>query len=148
MVDFFERINIERISLEDAESRLVKFRNLLHLLVKMATLKRFYEEKKAEVLKYAKSLFEGQKLIYSGFIDSIFDKKSCDEHNGSEEGYSRVFSDDDDDNNEFYTLKETLRDVPNVESEESAEQSRNQSAKELKILTPQQMLSRLPISLD
>ena len=34
-----------------------------------------------------------------------------------------------------------------LESEESAEQRRNQQGKDLKILTPNQMLSRLPSSL-
>ena len=38
-------------------------------------------------------------------------------------------------------------DMPELESEESAEQTRNQQGKGLKILTPNQMLSRLPISL-
>ena len=37
--------------------------------------------------------------------------------------------------------------MPELESEESAAERRNQSPKELKILTPDQMLSRLPISL-
>ena len=37
--------------------------------------------------------------------------------------------------------------MPDLESEESAEQRRKQEAKGLKILTPQQMLTRLPISL-
>ena len=37
--------------------------------------------------------------------------------------------------------------VPELESEESAEERRNQQGKGLKILTPNQMLSRLPISL-
>ena len=37
--------------------------------------------------------------------------------------------------------------MPELESEESAEQTRNQQGKGLKILTPNQMLSRLPISL-
>ena len=37
--------------------------------------------------------------------------------------------------------------IPELESEESAEQRRNQPGKGLKILTPNQMLSRLPISL-
>ena len=36
-------------------------------------------------------------------------------------------------------------DMPNLESEEPAEQRRKQKGQELKILTPQQMLSRLPI---
>ena len=38
-------------------------------------------------------------------------------------------------------------DMPELESEESAEQKRNKEGKGLKILTPNQMLSRLPISL-
>ena len=38
-------------------------------------------------------------------------------------------------------------DMPELENEESAEQRRNEREQGLKILTPQQMLSRLPISL-
>ena len=38
-------------------------------------------------------------------------------------------------------------DMPELESEESAAQNRNQQGKGLKILAPNQMLSRLPISL-
>ena len=38
--------------------------------------------------------------------------------------------------------------IPDLESEESAAQRRNQSGRGLKILTPNQMLSRLPISLS
>ena len=37
--------------------------------------------------------------------------------------------------------------MPDLESEESAAQTRNQQGKGLKILTPNQMLNRLPISL-
>ena len=37
--------------------------------------------------------------------------------------------------------------IPELESEESAAQRRNQQGKGLKILTPNQMLSRLPITL-
>ena len=42
--------------------------------------------------------------------------------------------------------KPDTTDMPELESEESAEQRRNQSGEDLKILTPNQMLSRLPIS--
>ena len=38
-------------------------------------------------------------------------------------------------------------DIPDSESEESAAKRRNQPGRELKILTPNQILSRLPISL-
>ena len=37
--------------------------------------------------------------------------------------------------------------MPELESEESAAEKRNQEGKELKILTPDQMVSRLPILL-
>ena len=38
-------------------------------------------------------------------------------------------------------------DMPELEREESAEERRNQQGKGLKILTPSQVLGRLPISL-
>ena len=38
-------------------------------------------------------------------------------------------------------------DMPDLENEKSATEKRNQQGQELKILTPNQMLSRLPISL-
>ena len=40
------------------------------------------------------------------------------------------------------------RDMPELESEESAAKRRNQQGQGLKILTPDQMLSRLPITLS
>ena len=43
--------------------------------------------------------------------------------------------------------EETPRNMPNLESEESAAQNRKQKAQGLRILTPQQMLRKLPISL-
>ena len=44
-------------------------------------------------------------------------------------------------------LKTDITDMLELECEESAAQRRNQSAKGLKILTPDQIFSRLPISL-
>ena len=43
--------------------------------------------------------------------------------------------------------EETLRDMPELETEEEATQRSNQRGQGLKMLTPEQMLSRLPISL-
>ena len=49
---------------------------------------------------------------------------------------------------EFYTPEEIPRVMPDLESEESAEQRRrNREGQGLKILTPDQMLSSLPITL-
>ena len=47
----------------------------------------------------------------------------------------------------FEDEERTPRDMPDLETEESAAQSRNQKGQGLKILTPQQVLSRVPISL-
>ena len=44
------------------------------------------------------------------------------------------------------TPKTKESDMPNLESEESVAQRRNQPGRGLKVLTPNQMLSRLPIS--
>ena len=70
--------------------------------------------------------------------------------------------DDDNDDDEYYTPRElktirelshseneeeTPRDMPDLETETFAAERREQSARGLKILTSQQMLSRLPISL-
>ena len=48
----------------------------------------------------------------------------------------------------FEDKEEIRRDMPDLESAESAKQRRKQKGQGLKILTPQQMLSRLPISLS
>ena len=48
---------------------------------------------------------------------------------------------------EFYTPEEAPRDMSSLESEESAKNRRNQRETGLKILPPDQMLSRLPIIL-
>ena len=53
---------------------------------------------------------------------------------------------DDETDDETYEEPDTT-DMPELESEKSAEQRRKQEGQGLKILTPQQMLSRLSISL-
>ena len=47
----------------------------------------------------------------------------------------------------FENEEDTLRDIPDLESEESTAQRRNQRGQGLKILTLQQMLSRLSVSI-
>ena len=83
-------------------------------------------------------------MIYSGFIDKTFSEHFTGNRSGGEEMYSKIFDDDNDGDDEFCTPKETPRDImPDLESEESAEQRRKQKGQGLKILTPQQMLSGL-----
>ena len=72
--EIFQRINSERITLKDAESMLIWFRNELHLLKNTTARKNTYIEKKSKVLKNAEVLFNGQKLICNRFMDSMFGK--------------------------------------------------------------------------
>ena len=44
----------------------------------------------------------------------------------------------------FYASRERPRDIPGLESEESAAQRENQTGHGIKVLTPSQVLSRLP----
>ena len=55
--------------------------------------------------------------------------------------------DEDEEDNESADEQPDTTDMRDLESDESAEQTRKQKGHGLKILTPQQMLSRLPISL-
>ena len=64
-------------------------------------------------------MHEGQKLIYNAFMDGIFD--SSDIHTcGREEDFSEKYKDDDDDD------EWVPKDMPDLESKESAEKRRNQ----------------------
>ena len=123
------------------------------MLTSIIASQKSYKEKKTEVLENADLLLKGQKWIYSGFMNGIFD--SSDMHtSGREEDFSEKYNDDDDDDDDDdaddddddeFAISKGLgpRDMSDLESEESTEQRRNG----LKILTPDQMLSRLPISL-
>ena len=82
-------------------------------------------------------MLEGQKLIYIGFADDIIDHNNI-HRLGREEKLSDKYNDEEIDTSDY--------DLSILQSEESAEQ-RNQEGKELKILTPNQMLSRLPMTL-
>ena len=116
-----------------------------YMLTSIIASQKSYKEKRTEVLENADLLLKGQKWIYSGFMNGIFD--SSDMHtSGREEDFSEKYNDDDDDDDDDeFSISKGLgpRDMSDLESEESTEQRRNG----LKILTPDQMLSRLPISL-
>ena len=74
-------------------------------------------------------------------VDAIFTGKSKSV-GVDNEGSFEIFEEKQESDKEPVTT-----DMPELESEESAAERRNQPGKGLKILTPDQMLSRLPISL-
>ena len=94
-------------------------------------------------------------MIFNAFKDKIFP-------GGSDNDFSDAGREEDESDDEFYTPRElktilefpdfkneeeTPADMPELENEESASQRRKTKGQGLKILTPQQMLTRLPISL-
>ena len=114
--------------------------------------------KQTNVLLNAVNLYNGRNKIIKLFKDNAispsmyaYDAES-DAVEESEEGFDKSIgervklrrqkADDKADNQQPDTT-----DMPDLESEESAEQRRKQKGQGLKILTSQQMLSRLPISL-
>ena len=93
-------------------------------------------KEKDNTLKSAKKLFTIRKKIINAFSEGIFPYI---------DGFQVEKESDDESTSENEEMDTTI--MPELESEESAEQRRNQQGKGLKILTPNQMLNRLPISL-
>ena len=144
MAELFQKIKFENIALEDVEPILIEFGHEFNSLKNTTARKQIYKDKKAGVLKSAESLLKGQKLIYSGFMDNIFSRG--DEFSAPKEVTPKSDTSDFGISELLENEKETLRDMPELKSEESASQRRNQRRQGVKILTPQQMLSRLPTS--
>ena len=92
-------------------------------------------------MKSAKKLFFIREEIVNAFKKGIFpyiDGFQVEKERDEETDVER----DEDTDEEMDTIIK-----PELESEESAAEKRNQQGKGIKILTPNQMLSRLPISL-
>ena len=133
MADLFPKKNkFEKITLGDAELKLVELNYQLNSLENTIARKQTYKDKKAKVLKNAKSLFEGQKLIYSGFIDKTFTigdefstpKPVTPRDKIPDIGIREILGDEE----------ETPIDMLDLETEESAEERRNQRGQDNKCL--------------
>ena len=94
-------------------------------------------KEKDDTLKSAKKLLIIRKKIINAFSEGIFPNI---------DGF-QVEKETDEDTDEETDEEMDTTIMPELESEESAAERRNQQGKGLKILTPNQMLSRLPISL-
>ena len=98
-----------------------------------------HRKKMVNIFKQLKEIFSGSKRNNKTYFktgDKTDDKTDDDKTDDDETDYDEA-------NDE----KPNTTDMPALESEESAEQRRNQTGQGQKILTPDQMLSRLPISL-
>ena len=85
-----------------------------------------------------------KKLFNKKIIRSDSDQLDIEEHEGSIAERTKLRRET---SAEQPNEQPDTTDMPELESEESAKQRRNQQGKGLKILTPNQMLSRLPIFL-
>ena len=82
--------------------------------------------------------------------DKIDDDKTSDKTDDKTDDDKNDDKTDDDDETDYDEIDDEQPDTTNMsdlETEESAEQRRNKTEQGLKILTPDQMLSRLPITL-
>ena len=91
-------------------------------------------ESRKEVLENAKRLYTIRNEIIEAFKDCTFFMP--------EEAVYKYKTKDNEDNKQLGTIG-----MPDLETEESAEQRRNKKGQGIKILTPEQMVSRLPIFL-
>ena len=152
--ELFKATYYRNLKIEDAERKQDEFMVVLDALDKYKRRKPDYETPIKNILINSKKFYDGTEMIINAFKNKIF--PLC-----SEDFPEYKDRDEDESNDEFYTPREleaipelsnfeneeeTLRDIPDLESEESAAQRRNQRGQGLKILTPSQMLSRPPIS--
>ena len=79
-------------------------------------------------------------------VNEIFTRKS-ESVEVNEKGDLEIFKEKSDTGKQKSDKQPDTTDMPELESEESAAERRNQQGKGLEILTPDQMLSRLPITL-
>ena len=124
-IQAFDRYFCEhrRITHNEALEKIFKIRNGIKKIVSQKTL----NTNQVEILN---ALFMTDE-IFTG-INTFVEQ--------NDEGSLEIFTKESDE-------QPDSTDIPNLEKEESAVQRRNQQEQGLKILTPYQMLSRLPISL-
>ena len=147
--ELFRAIYYRNLSIEDAETNQITFEGTLNVLERYNPKKPDYKTAKDNLLLNARNLYEGRGVIINAFKDKIFPfgveepedlGKRPDDDESDDESY-------DETDNEFYTPREletipelsnfeneeeTPKDVPDLETEESAEQRRNRKRKRIK----------------
>ena len=151
--ELFRAIYHRHISIEDAERDKNEFEGTLNALERYDPRKPDYKTARDSLLINAKNLYDGRKVIIDAFKNKIFPSgvedpedlgKRPDE---SDESYAPRELETIPELPDSESEEETPTDMLELESEESAEQRRKPKGQGLKILTPQQILTRLPISL-
>ena len=145
-------IYYRNLKIEDAEGKQHEFLAIFNALERYNPRKPDYVTARKNLLINVKNFYNGREMIINTFKNKIFPLSTEDFFEDVHRG----------DKDEFYTPRElatipelpnseneeeTPRGVPDLESENSVAQNRKQKAQGLKILTPEEVFSRLPISL-
>ena len=130
MKELFKAIYYRNLSIEDAERKQDEFMTIYNALENYGARKPEYVTAKNNLLINAKNFYDGREMIINAFKNKMFPLSP--DHDLSDAGRDKDQSDDD-----FYTPREleiipelsnfkyeeeTLRDIPDLECEESAEQ--------------------------
>ena len=103
-----------------------------------------YIKNKNDVLRNSKKIYDEMKMIIHPYRSDHRPDHDFSDADQSEEIFDPGVKSDDE---EFHTPQEIARNMPDLEIEGSSAQRNNQAGTVLKILIPDQMLSRLPITL-
>ena len=145
-------INVAKLNMKEVENR-------IDSLKRKKAKKSTYKKNKEDVFKSARALYDRMNIIVDAFKRLVFESKHFPD-------ISVDYESDIDDKDDFdfqiprevtprnlipdfgidtlFNNKYEQLDMPDLECEESAAQTRKQTAAGLKILTPCQMLRRLP----
>ena len=154
--ELFKAIYYRNFSIDNSERIQGEYEATLTALEKYRPRNPDYPKARENLLINAKNLYDWRQVIIDAFKNKIFPFGVEEPDDSGKRPDESDESDESDD--EFYTPREletipelsnfeneeTLRDMPNLESEESAAERKNIKGKGLEILTPQQMLRRLP----
>ena len=141
--ELFKAIYYRNLKIEDVERKQDEFMVVLDALDKHKPRKPDYGTARKNLLINAKKIYDEREMIIYAFKNKTFlNIKAEMKMKAMMKQFETIPK-----LSNFKNKEETLRDIPDLESEESAAQRRNERGQGLKILTPSQMLSRLTISL-
>ena len=153
----FKAICYRNLSIEDAEIEQEEFEGTLTALERYDPRKSDYKTARYSLLLNARNLYDKRKMIIDEFKNKIFPfgvKEPEDSGKRPDESDKSNKSDEIDEFSEtiselsnFENEEEAPRDMSELKSEESVEQGRKAKGRGFKILIPEQILSRMPISL-
>ena len=133
----------KKATIDDPEANQIQIDMVLDHLKKYSPKSPKYINAKNNPVKNVKKIYEGRNKIIKEFKNNIFQVYYDETQEKTSESESESASDEE---STLKSKKIDTTDMSDLESEESAAE-RRKKGQGLKILTPNQMLSRLPITL-